>query len=359
MFLAATAGSCRGRDAIPRIGYAYPASPETSRIIGLLQAEIDAWQPRRVAEILPVGPRKGLTGYAADVDIAQSLVSRPDLAGVVGHLSSRSSLIVAPVYQDAGIPLIVPVGTSKRLRDVGPLVFSLAPDEEAEGEFITAFSVDGLGARRVTIFYLYGDEYGIGLRDGVVAGLARRQLAPVDQVGIQADSDFPNIVGASIKRTVPDVIVIAGRNIEAHGIASAVHRVLPGVPAVAGDGVILNAAYGKRLAGAAATFFAVAYWHPDLATDASRAFMARWRTGPGPAPTGSTIMFYDALKVLATAIRDMGPDSRAVRQYLSELGVTRPAYPAVSGPASFARNRPTNLLMTRFEGDAVVIASGR
>ncbi len=357
--LAATICSCGGRGSTARIGYAYPAAAEASKMIAILQGEIDGWHRRRIAEIFPARFRPGLTGYAAEVDVAETLILTPDLSAVVGHLSSRSSLLVAPIYQDAGIPLIVPTGTTRRLRDLGPLVFSMAPDEDAEGEFITAFAVDRLGARRITVFYLYGDEYGIGLRDGVVSSLGKRSLAPADQVGILEDSDFPKIVAASIKRAVPDGVVVAGRNLEAAGIISALHTLLPDVPVVAGDGVVLSKDYGDTLGRAANGVFAVAFWHPNLATDTSRAFMTRWRAKPGPDPTGPCVMFYDALKLLAQAIREVGSRPSSIRKYLAELGVTRPPYPAVAGPISFAPGRPTNLVMTHFSGGEVAIAGSR
>ncbi len=350
---------CAERRETPCIGYVYPAGDASMHAIALLQQEIDGWNPTRVAEIRPFTPPRGRTGYSAEVAMAEAVTSVDRMVGVVGHLSSRASLVAAPIYQEAGLPLLVPTGTSARLREVGPAVFPVAPNEEAEGEFIAAFVVNRLGAGRVTVFYLFGDEYGIGLRSGVVEGLRKRGLAPSDEVGVLDDSDMSELVAASVARAAPDAVVIAGRNAEAARIAVALHGLAPGVPVVAGDGVELRRDYGRRLGPAADSFYAVAFWHPDLASPASNAFMARWRSPKAPEPTGGTIMYYDGMRMLAEAVREVGTSRSAIRRYLSELGASRPPYAGVSGPISFTRERTTNLLMTRMADDRVVIADHR
>jgi branched-chain amino acid transport system substrate-binding protein len=347
--------SCGGSASPPRIGYAYPSEPSGRHIGGVAQQVIDQWGPQRIVEIHPDWPRKGQSEPSREVALAEAMVATPGIAGVVGHLSSRSTLLVAPIYAEAGIPLVVPTATSRRLRALKPWTFPLAPDEEAEGEFIVAFVVDQLRARRVTVFYLLADEYGTGLRDGVVGALRRRGLEPADQEGVMPDSDFSRRVAASLDRATPEAVVIAGRNREAAGIARAVHQRLPGIPFVAGDGVLLFAEYTRELADSAQMFYAVAFWHPDLPNPASKAFVARCRNVLGSMPSSSSAMFYDGLMILAQAVREVGSDPAAVRRYLNELGASRPPYQGVTGPISFGVNRPANLLMTRAASGVSVI----
>src|SRR2546427_12789968 len=60
--------------------------------------------------------------------------------GVVGHGSSRGSLVASSVYNEAGIPQITPPSTSRLLHAVGPWAFMLAPDDSAEGAFMAALA---------------------------------------------------------------------------------------------------------------------------------------------------------------------------------------------------------------------------
>ena len=354
-------GAC-GRDGGPaRIAYPYPWLG--SALARAAQEGIDAWGGPRAVEIpQSLLARKGLPPrYAGDIDYAEAMVAVPRLAGAAGPLSSRATLLVAPIYAEHGIPLISPTATSDRVRSLVPWVFQLAPDDSAEGAFLARFAVERLGARRITIFYLDADEYGIDLHDGVVRALAARGIKPVDEVGIIEHSDLPRRVRESLQRAVPDVVIIAARAPEAAAIVRALHERRPTVRVVAGDGVPLNAVFVQAAGPAAAVVYAAAWWSPDLPDPSSRAFAARFTALAGAAPTPTEAMYYDALMVLARAVRDGGPNPAAVRRYLTELGAARPPFPGVTGPIAFQRGRRANLWMTRLGGGvaSVVPDTGR
>ncbi|MBI4543210.1 MAG: hypothetical protein HY705_09280 [Gemmatimonadetes bacterium] len=114
----------------------------------------------------------------------------------------------------------------------------LADDDSVEGAFIGAFAAERLSARRVSIFFV-SDEYGIGLRDGLVADLRRRGLSVVDEVPFNPINELRTLVSASLRRGVPDVVVVAGRHREAGLIARSVHDPAPRVRIVVGDGALV------------------------------------------------------------------------------------------------------------------------
>jgi len=58
-------------------------------------------------------------------------------------------------------------------------------------------------------------------------------------------------------------------------------------------------------------------------------------------------MQFDALMLLGLAIREVGGNPVAVRDYLAELGAARPPYPGVTGPISFGPGRLRPLFMLR------------
>ena len=243
------------------------------------QQTIDTWGRGRRIEIpeslmarTPVRP-----GYPGDIAYAETMAALPGLVAVVGPQSSRATLLTAPVYGEPCIPLIAPTATSRRLRAAGAWVFQLAPDDSTEGAFIVRFVLDGLHARRVTIFYLDASEYGNGLRDGLVEALAARGLTPLDEVGVIEQSPFARRVTTSLRRAAPEAVGVAGRSAEAAAIARAVHTVMPGVPVVVADAAVLNQAFITAVGPAASMVYGVTWWSPDLPDTASRAFAGRWR----------------------------------------------------------------------------------
>ena len=347
------AAACAGRSGTPRI--AYIGSDTTL-------ASVVTDQTREQGEtihLLPVSAAQRDNigrGDARDVASAEAAVQAPGVVVVVGHASSRGSLLAAPIYGEAGMPFIAPTATSRRLHDAGSWTFQLAPDDEAEGAFIAGFALDSLAAPAITVFYLSADEYGIGLRDGVARALKKRGRTLAEEVGILEDSDFERRVAASLRRRTPDAVVLASRTPEAVAVARAIRRRLPRVPLILADGVDAGG-FGREMGAFAGPAWAVAWWLPGSADSASRAFVGTFERVARRPPRQQEAMYYDALMVAAQALRAAGPHRDAIRRYLSELGVSRPPYQGITGPISFAADRPTNLVMLR-AGDAPAPAGG-
>lgn len=327
------------------IGVAYPFGHQ--RIAALAQATADSMQgpwPHQI-EVRTATPDTLLGSWAFEVAMAAELASLPNLAGVVGHGGSRASLMAAPIYNGAGIPQIVPTGTSRRLRTVGPWTFTLAPNDSVEGEFIGRYMVERLAVRKPIVFYTL-DEYGAGLRDGAVASLRRLGAPMLDAVpvletgrcdaGDESANDYASAVDAALLDVTPDVVLLATRGAEGACLVGRLRQRDPAIRVVAGDGLIAGRSiYASRLGNGALDVDVVAFWHPDLASAASRAFVQDYRSRFGSDPSHDDAMVYDALLTMIHAIRTVGPERHRVRQYLESLGRDRPALTGVTGPITF------------------------
>lgn len=315
----------------------------------MAQAAIDAWGTPRAVEVLLGWHRDARvrTSYAGEIDYAEAMVALPQLIAGVGPLSSRSTLLVAPIYAERGIPLISATATTRKLRKLNPWVFPLAPDDQAEGAFMASFVLHSLRSTRITIVYLGADEYGQGLRDGVVEALQKAGVRPVDEFAVSTHSDFSRLLGASLRRSTPQAIVVAARAPETKALLRALGTTLPDVPLVLGDGASADSQSLQLGAGKWRPAYAVRWWDVARGDSASRAFVARYTALMGVRPTAFEAMHYDALMVAAQAVREVGPDPSAVRQYLAELGGKRPPYRGVTGPIAFNEGRLPNLVMTR------------
>jgi len=174
--------------------------------------------------------------------------------GTVAPRASRAKLDVMFVARVRSLALLSALTCAcGRVGVVGPWTFMLAPADSAEGAVMAAFAAERLGAQRVSIFFV-NDEYGAGLRDGVRAELQQRRVAVLDEVGFGTESDYAALVGASLRRGRPDVIIIAGR--------------------------------------AADSIYVVAFWLPDAPDSLSRAFVERFRRIAGRVPQSSDAMSH-------------------------------------------------------------------
>lgn len=351
VILLLTAGAVAGCHSAPRtvvIGHAFPY--HLNAALTVAHEEIAQRYSGKAPQISIVPDSVG-TGDPADVEVrrAQRLAAIPNIVAVVGHGGSRASLAAAPIYNEAGIVQLTPMSTSRLLQSVGRWTFNLAPDDSVEGAFIGDFVAGRLRAGRVTIYYV-NDEYGTGLRDGVLAELTRRGVAVVDRVPMDLSSDFRTLVAASLKQGVPDVVVVAGRQHETGTIARLLreHGVRRAV--VAGDGAAVLPALAQLAGPGADSVYVVAYWTPEASDSLSRAFVERYRRAAGVAPLSPDAVVHDALMLVAEAVHEAGTSPAAVRAYLLELGRSRPPFLGVTGPITFANGARARLLMTHLAG---------
>jgi branched-chain amino acid transport system substrate-binding protein len=278
-------------------------------------------------------------------DQAEVFARNPRVVGVVGHAGSRDALIGATIYNRDGVPQIVPNATTRQLSSFGPWTFMMVPDDSVEGDFLAQWAVDSARARRVAVMYL-GDEYGVGLRNGVRMGLVRRGQELVDETVIPSfGCGLPAamIVRAMLERARPDAVVVAGSSPSGWCVIRNVHAVDSTVWMLGADGVEVGARAPEggynpaRVRG-------VGFW--EAGDDSlSSALIARSQRVLGRSPSAADALMFDAFLLMHHAIQVVGPDRDAIRRYLQSLGQSREPWLGVTGPVAFNRVRATLLRM--------------
>jgi branched-chain amino acid transport system substrate-binding protein len=291
----------------------------------------------------------------SEVSRAQQLAATPGLVGVVGHSSSRSTLAVAPVYAEVGIPMIVPSATSRLLGSL-PNAFLLAPSDSTEAAYMARFVRDSLQARRAWVLFL-NDAYGIGLRDGLRLALPAAGVRIVAEQSHGELSDYALLLDAQAGREAPDVILLAGRVADTEAIVNALATRHPGVPVVAADGAGGGHEQIASLFRTTTPVYITTFWWPDAARAADTAFVAEWRALTGTPPGPSDALQRDAIHLLAAAIRD-GQTTRArVTAWLTSLGRTRPPFDGLTGPIAFTPGTRARFVMVQPTADSIRVVA--
>lgn len=269
----------------------------------------------------------------------------PDLVAVVGHEASGTSLTAATLYHDAAVPLIVPTATTPLLSGKSG-TFPVAPSDSIQGAFLAQFAARQLAALSASVFFVT-DEYGYGLRRGVVQEFVRLGVEVIDEVPIDASSNIEAMALASLVRGKPDVIVAAARYPEVWDLARAALESVRDLRILAGDGAYHMPAALRRAGTAADSVYLSVFWHPEAADSAGRAFIHRFRLLTGRVPSPADALVYDAIMVAVAAIREVGSDRQRVTRYLENLGSGRSSYQGITGEIDFRPIRSRPILMIR------------
>jgi branched-chain amino acid transport system substrate-binding protein len=341
-----------------RIGDAFPRDQASAAILSAIRAAVES-AGVGISEWTVRGGPPGAT-IQLNTDQATRFADDPSVIAVVGHSGSRDALLGAAVYNLRGVPNVVPNATSRRLGTTGPWTFTLVPNDSVQGEFIANYALDSLRAARISILYL-GDEYGLGLRDGLSSALRARGARMADATMIPTETCFSSrsvvlyesIVTAALRRGTPDVVVVTAGNANGWCVADLIHATKPAIWVVFSDGMDgarhlpdpLRGVPDLRLRVVPSRIRGVEFW--EAGTDSlSREFVQRMQPVLHRAPDASHALVYDAYMLLTTAIREAGPSRVAVRKWLESLGRSRAPWVGVTGPIAFNRPRSEILRMS-------------
>jgi branched-chain amino acid transport system substrate-binding protein len=278
---------------------------------------------------------------------AQRLVDA-GVIGVVGHVNSGASIPASRIYAEASVAQVSPGSTAvKYTRQGYRTTFRLVANDQQQGRILALHAAQTLHARAVA---LVDDRtaYGQGLADVIAEGLHQQRVPVVareytsDKVG-----DYSMMLTKLAPRR-PDVLLFAGMDATAAGIARQKAQL-----GLRGAFVTTDGACTQKfvdLAGAAAEGASCVNTGGDLEHGPrGPAFLVRYAQRFGQPAQSQAFLAYDAVGVLADAIVRAGRIDRA--SVLAAMPATH--HDGLIGPIAFDENgdlRDAAMTLYRFTG---------
>ncbi len=301
-----------------------PYGAETLRGIKLAVAEINAAGgiDGRSLELID---RDDSGSGARAVATAAGFLANSRIVGVIGHVTSGSTLAAARIY-DRGLPVIASAATSPDLSGISPWVFRIIPSDSLTGMDLARFADSH---RMTTAAVLYeSDAYGRGLARAFQRQYRGKILISVPIDPAHATSE-PYVT--RLKALQPSLVFLAMTDAPALRLVRESRRQAFAPVFLGGDGV--SGIVTDTLASEGA-IVAAAFTTTDQRPAAQR-FTAAYRGTYGTDPQPFAALGYDATRMLAWAIEHGGATRRGVREALAGLDAAH-AVRGVTGPMSFS-----------------------
>jgi branched-chain amino acid transport system substrate-binding protein len=238
--------------------------------------------------------------------IARKLLSRDKVVAILGEVTSTRSLEVAPLAQNAKIPMIATGATNPKVTQTGNYVFRVCFIDDFQGTVMAKFALGDLKAKKVATLTSVSSAYSVGLakyfKETFTAGGGQ---IVAEQKFNEGDKDFRAQLTA-IKAADVDAIFIPGYYTEAALIARQARSLGITQTLFGGDGweseklleiggEALNNCYYS-------THFTPENKEPKVAEFVKK-FKARW---DGETPDAYAALGYDALYILVDSIKRAG-----------------------------------------------------
>jgi ABC-type branched-subunit amino acid transport system substrate-binding protein len=309
---------------------------------------------------------------------ARKVVARGDVLALVGYRSSSRTALAQPVLANAKIPLVTPTASNPNL-NTSPYFFRVCPSDTYQGtqaaQYMLHTLLKGKANPRIAVFADPNDRYSSGL-SGIVSAVAQSGGARIvpETYTTGVTTDFRAQARDVVRKRV-DLIYFAGLAHEALLFARDLDA--SGAPAdlrIMSDDGFYNPSEFVALPGHKSRFVFTGFFYPDQVglvrdpaarrviqdmearyrTNFHRADLPLGRYGSDRVPAG-TALSYDALHVIAAALRAVGPNPRpqGVRDALAAIGTTAPAYQGATGRIAFdANGDPVNKALLVMHLDA-------
>lgn len=273
--------------------------------------------------------------------IAVKFAADPKVVAVIGEVASSRSKTAAPEFQRAGIPMISPSSTNPDVTKVGDFIFRVCFIDPFQGFVMAKFAFEELKLKKVAIMRDPQQDYSVGLADVFKDEFTKMGGEIVSDVSYNAkDSDFRSQLG-QIKGASADGIFIPGYYNEVGTIARQAKELGITVPLMGGDGwdseklVEGAGGPGKALEGA---YFSTHY-SKDSKDTKVQDFVKAYTAKNGKAPASLVAQGYDAMMILADAIKRAGSiERKKVRDALAQTK----DYAAVTGKITIDGDRNAN-----------------
>ncbi|MCO6058052.1 branched-chain amino acid ABC transporter substrate-binding protein [Pseudomonas sp. MOB-449] len=256
------------------------------------------------------------------IAVANRLVDSDQVAAVIGHFCSSSSVPASEIYDDAGILSITPGSTAPKLTDRGfSGVFRMCGRDDQQGIVAGNFIIDDLKATKVAIIH-DKDTYGQGLARATRAQLHARGVKEVLFEGLtRGEKDFNSLV-TKIGAAGAEVVYFGGLHSEAGPLVRQMREQGLTAKFVSDDGIVtdelVTTAGGKQYTdGVLMTFVSDPRNLPE-GKDVVERFRAK-----GYEPEGYTLFSYASLQALAAAFQATGgTDSAKASEWLKSNPVS-------------------------------------
>jgi branched-chain amino acid transport system substrate-binding protein len=265
---------------------------------------------------------------------AQKLVNIDKVKVIIGGICSGETLGAAPITEKAKVILFSPTSTSPDVTNAGDFVFRTAPSDAFAGVVASEYSYNELGAKKAAIVS-ESTDYSQGLRRVFSENFKKLGGEIVaNEVYNTEDTDFRSQV-TKVKAAKPDLIYLAPQT-DAKGLllmrqikdAGLNQQIVSSETLIGRNTVDENAELLEGLIGVEQKF-------DEKGLKASKMLAEYTRQANEEAPfPGFMSGAYDIVYLLYDAMREVGNDGEAIRDYL--YGVKD--YNGAVGKISFDEN---------------------
>ncbi len=255
--------------------------------------------------------------------IAERLIVEDGIIALIGPNRSSHAVVVGPIAQRYGIPMITTTATNPNVTNAGNFVFMASFTDSFQGAVMAQFAISDLDLSTAAIITRSGDLYTEGISEFFASNFSDLGGTIATHVFHEGGiSDFTAQL-SHIASMQPDALFVAGF-VQDVSLITQQARQIPmrnadGAPTIflGADSWDSELLYDDENAQIEGSFFS-GHFSPDTNEPNARAFVDTYESIYESTPTGGVAVSYDAVKLLFEAVERAGSlDPEKIREQLA------------------------------------------
>jgi branched-chain amino acid transport system substrate-binding protein len=262
------------------------------------------------------------------------LITQDHVVAIIGEVASSNSLAMAPIAQEAQVPMVSPSSTNPKVTEVGTYIFRVCFIDPFQGYVMAKYAHDDLKFTKVAILTDKKSAYSEGLTE-----VFNKKFTEMKGkiVGIEAyakgDTDFRAQL-TNIKKLKAEGLYIPGYYEDVGKIAEQARELGLKVVMMGGDG--WDSAKLFELGGSAVEgSFVSNHYSADDPTPRVQEFIKKYQAKYGNVPDSLAALGYDAARVVIDAMKRSDGTGPALRDAIAQTK----DFPGVAGTITLDEHR--------------------
>lgn len=270
-------------------------------------------------------PKLGVSAF-------QKLVTTNKITAIIGPLPSSVTLAVAPLAEKDKILLISPAASSPAITNAGDYIFRTVASDLLEGIALADFVYDKLHLKKIAFIYINND-FGLGLSNSFKKRFMELSGKIIDAESFEQNSTDFRTQLIRIKSLNPQAIYLVGYKEMGNVMKQA--REL-GIKTQFLSCAMFEDPEILKIAGEAAEglFYSYRSYNSESGEEVIKKFVKDYKTKYGVEPDIFAALSYDAIRILAYAIKSGGIDTEGIKSILYSIK----NFPGVTGEITFDKN---------------------
>lgn len=252
------------------------------------------------------------------VSVAQKLTTKDSVVAVVSGSYSGTTRAAAPVYQDAGIPMIASYAIHPDITKTGDYIFRQSFVGSVQGKAGGKVAAEMLGAKKISILYVDND-FGSTLSSSFteMAESLGAEIVSTDKFSF-GEKEFTPIL-TKIKQLDADLLYLPAYPGEGSQIVRQAHDLGLDLQIMGTEGIDATVQFIGVAGEAAEDVIITTNLNRDSDREIVQEFIGSFTEKYGYRPNMVAASTYDAFTVLFNVMKQTGVDSAAIKDGLHEI----------------------------------------